>query len=211
MLEELPEETFSSPTYRLANKGDYAITLAEMGIDAVGVEEILGLLKEGGLTGTPDEYLDGPFKYRPFHKADKTRFSDGSFRVFYSSLEPETAKAEAEHYNLRCLLGDASGSRTIYFQLIQCAFSGVIKDLRAQLARWPFLIEEDDAYDRCNSIGGEAHVSGLDGLLTQSARKVEGTNLPVFKRDSLSNPEIRGSCAFEFDPISKAIGMHHSA
>ena len=68
-----------------------------MGLDAEDVDEILEFLGERRGWANGQRLLDASFAPKPQLEARKiaaTRFSDGSIRVFYSSLEPETAELE---------------------------------------------------------------------------------------------------------------------
>ena len=68
-------------------------------------------------------------------------------------------------------------------------------------ADWPDLTHDSD-YGFCNSLGTEAVAAGLDGLLTPSARRSDGTNLPVFRRHAISNPVVHALVAMTLDPSS---------
>ena len=69
------------------------------------------------------------------------------------------------------------------------------------LADWPDLTH-DSEYGFCNGLGAEAVATGLDGLLTPSARRPNGTNLPVFKRPAVSNPLVHALVSMTLEPSS---------
>ncbi len=71
---------------------------------------------------------------------------------------------------------------------------------------WPDLTHDSD-YHFCNDLGAEAEASDLDGLLTPSARRLNGTNLPVFRRRAVSNPVIHGLVAVTLDPSSGEVAV----
>ena len=61
-------------------------------------------------------------------------------------------------------------------------------------AEWPKLTHDHD-YELCNRLGAEAVAMKpmkLDGLLAPSARKKDGTNVPVFTRKAIHNPRGNG-------------------
>jgi hypothetical protein len=95
-------------------------------------------------------------------------------------------------------------SKRVFYRRVRCQFSGQVNDLRSKTEEWAFFVA-DDGYDECNKIGAEAHASGIDGLLTTSARRREGTNLPVFQRGSLSGVALEGYRVFEFDPTTNDV------
>lgn len=198
MLEAINETRFEDSVYRFVNQSEHVKVLTDMGLDAIGITEMVTLLRERGLTDDPIEILDGPFAPKPLLKPIQTRFSDGRMRVFYSALEPETAEAEVLHWYMKPLLGGASPLRA-YYRRATCTFNGYVKDLRPWVDQWPFLTA-DDGYDACNTLGTEAATSGLDGLLSRSARRVQGTTLPIFSRSSLEHAHIEEYHAFDYDP-----------
>ena len=168
---------------------------------------MLDLLASRGISDTPEDLLDGPFGPKPQLRklGDRTRFSDGSFPVFYSSLEMETAEIEVQFWFLKHIT-EPTKRRTAYYSRFSCRFDGSIKDLRSALANWPELTD-DNGYDFCNSVGAEAMTAGLDGLVTPSARTTRGTNLPVFSRHALSNPSVYGPVALTLDPSTGQVAL----
>ena len=72
---------------------------------------------------------------------------------------------------------------------------------------WPDLTHDSD-YRFCNDLGTEAAASGLDGLLTPSARRANGTNLPVFRRRAVSNPVVQAVVAMTLDPSSGEVVLN---
>ena len=156
------------------------------------------LLAAVGREATADELCDAPF--RPKRKLRRrTRYSDGTFPVFYSSLAPETAEAEVGYW-LPVVMGRPKTARTIYYLRLECTFSGREKDLRAKVSAWPNLVHEAD-YTFCNQLGAEARKLGLDALVVPSARHV-GANLPVFGRHAIREAELGDAVALAYDPVS---------
>lgn len=156
------------------------------------------LLAAVGREATADELSDAPF--RPKRKLRRqTRYSDGTFPVFYSSLEPETAEAEVGHW-LPDVMGRPRTVRTFYYVRLECTFSGLEKDLRTKTSEWPDLVHEAD-YTFCNRLGAEAQRLDLDGLVVPSARH-PGANLPVFRRAAIVEAELGDAVAVTYDPVS---------
>lgn len=200
MLESIPTATLRLRVFRLANQGSVSEFLQEQGLDERSIDEIKVLLQSRGVDDSLEELCDAPFRPKPrLKKAGyATRFSDGSFPVLYTSLEAETAENEIKHWFLK-FAGSPAGQRTAYYSRFACDFIGTAKDLRPERPKWPGLTHDSD-YLFCNRLGVEAVNLRLDGLLTPSARRTTGTNLPVFARRSISNP---GDCvlvAVTYDP-----------
>ena len=170
--------------------------MAELRLDPQSSNELRELLAASDQGTDLDELLDGPF--RPKRRLrHRTRFSDGSFPVFYSSLDSATAEAEMQYWFPR-YSGRPQTPRTAYYRRFSCTFDGIEKDLRAKISDWPDLIHDND-YSFCNQLGAEARRLEVDGLVTLSARH-EGANLPVFARQAVSDPELEGGVAMTYYP-----------
>lgn len=207
MLESIPTITLRRRVFRLANQKSLSEFLLEQGIDERGAREIRVLLQSRGVGDPLEELCDAPFRTKPrLRKLGRvTRFSDGSFPVFYASLEAETAEAEIQHW-FPIFAGRPTQRRTAYFSRFACDFDGATKDLRPKESKWPKLVHDSD-YRFCNKLGAEAMQLGLDGLLTPSARRKTGTNLPVFTRDSISNPDDLVLRAVTYDPVTGKVSL----
>ena len=178
----------------------------KLGLDAQSWEELERFVGRRWPSENLAELCDAPF--RPRRRSRKpTRFSDGSFPVFYSSLDGATAEAEVRHW-LPSYIGKPQKSRTAYYQRLVCTFEGSERDLRPQVAHWPDLVHDSD-YRFCNQLGAEAVRLGIDGLVTPSARRVGGVNLPVFKRQAISNPKLEDAVAMTYHPDTGAVTVEN--
>jgi hypothetical protein len=204
VLEAIALQHFASSIYRFSNTGSLIETAKGMSIDPDGFVELRELLRTSGVPiDDPSEVLDGPFKPKPFFRY-RTRFSDGSIKIFYSSIESETAAAEADHFVGKWILGGASTSTQVFLRLTKCDFAGDVKDLRAKAVDWHFLTSNDWGIE-CAEIGADAASGGVHGLLTVSARRLTGTNLPVFRRECLSNAVDTEYRVFTIDSATGAV------
>lgn len=175
MLGEIRSQRSRRQVFRMANLPGIEDFLAQLELDEQGSDEVRTLLSASGFGLELDDLLDGPF--RPRRKLRiRTRFSDGSFSVFYSSLDSSTDEAEVS----------------------SCIFDGIEKDLRPKIEAWPDLVHDND-YSFCNQLGSEAMRTDLDALVTWSARH-PGANVPVFRRRAVSNPKLLGVIAVTYDP-----------
>ena len=203
MLKSIPIRSVRTKVFRLASyRGDEEF-LQEIGASEEIIDEMMALLASTGTTDSLKELCDDPFK--PKRRlygtgyAEKTRFSDGSFPVFYSSLEPWTAEAEIQYWFPKRFAGKPTRRRTALYSRFTCDFDGIVKDLRPMQAKWQKLTHDSD-YRFCNRLGSEAKTTGLDGLLAPSARCAGGTNVPVFARRAISNPGDHALVAMTYDP-----------
>ena len=205
MLDRLPRVESDRQVFRLASLPEDEQFLAELDLDTQGREELTELLAEAGSVARLDELLDGPFRQR--RKARPSRFSDGSFPVLYTSLEAATAEAEVAHW-LPTRVGSPSIPRVVYYSLFSCAFEGSEIDLRPEVEDWPELVHESD-YSLCNRIGAEARSLEIDGLVTWSARRESGANVPVFSRKAVSRPSPKRLVALTYEPSSQKVSVQY--
>ena len=202
MLEEVHDQQGRRQVVRLANIPVEDDFVAELGLDAQSRAELGRLLAGLGRSGSLDELCDAPF--RPRRRLRKpSRFSDGSFPVFYSSLNAATAEAEVRHWLPR-YIGKPNKPRTAYYQRFTCTVEGIEKDARPRLAHWPNLVHDSD-YGFCNQLGAQAVHLDIDGLVTPSARHSGGANLPVFKRQAISNPKLDDAVAVTYHPDTDTV------
>lgn len=204
LLDEIPTAHNHRQIYRLASLPRDNEFLADLGLDALGEREMRDLLVASGYgDGTSLEQLcDAPF--RPKRRLVRTRYSNGSYPVFYSALDPATATAEVAHWFRKGFGGRPQNQRSAYYRRFTCLFEGQEKDLRNKQSEWPDLVHDSD-YAFCNRIGAEAVRLGLDGLVVPSVRWENGSNLPVFKRSAIRDPESQDLMKITLDPRTNAI------
>ena len=178
--------------------------MAELQLDAEGVDELRKILVEDRRTDSLEELLDGPFRQKRRFKR-QTRFSDGSFPVFYSSFDAPTVEAEVKHW-LPSYIGQPRNPRTVYYQRFSCTFDGVEKDLRSKIKDWPQLMESSD-YTFCNRIGAEARTLEVNALVTLSVRHIAGINLPIFSRETIGEPRSEAFVAMTYNPTTGTVSV----
>ena len=206
MLEDLPRQTSRRQIFRLTAIPPDSDFLAELGFDKQGTAELRALLEQRSQGANLEELCDAPFRRK--HKLRRrTRFSDGSFPVFYSSLDAATAEAEVRHW-LPTIIGQPKHPRTVHYRRFSCAFVGIEKDLRPKIQEWPLLVHDND-YTFCNELGAEANRLEIDALVTPSARH-EGSNLPVFTRKSISDPNVEAFVALTYLPDPGEVAVDRS-
>lgn len=206
MLEKLRIQKGHAKVFRLGQFSQVNDHLDSLQLDAQSRNELDELAKASRSKGGLKHLVDASFRRKRKFKR-QTRFSNGSFPVFYSSLESATAKAEISHW-IPEFLGKPKTPRKARFILFSCLFEGRRIDLRSKTAKWPDLIHESD-YSFCNRTGAEAVRMKLDGLVTFSARRPNGVNLPVFSRNALSNPEFLTLVEFNYDPGTSKVSISH--
>jgi hypothetical protein len=140
----------------------------------------------------------------PFRNWMKSRYSDGSFGVWYGSDTIETTAYETAFHWRFGLLEDAgfvepgiSVERSVY--QIRC--DAALLDLRDSITSFPALIHPTD-YTFTQQVGARLNHEGHPGLTTKSAR-CGGDMYAMFNRNVLSNP--RHSCYLTYTTIESGI------
>lgn len=156
--------------------------LEDRGVDDEAISEILPeLARELSNVNNLNALIDYCFDH-----PSAGRFSDGTFGVFYSALEEETAIAE-KRYHASAKAAEDGLSRT--FVLMRCFFDGEYEELVGQEEISPYLVA-DDGYPACCERARESIARGVQCFLTGSARRPGGVCSPVFVRSSLTGPVI---------------------
>jgi hypothetical protein len=196
MLEKMPKSNHSCDAIRLANLTHLGSFAAKMGLTIDEVAEVIAFERDN----VTKELMDGPFERKP-KLGNKfgglSRFSDGDWPVFYAATGRDTAAKECSYHYGRKAAGDADARRPIHYSVLRCGYAGETVDLVPQLPTWPDLVSED--YTFCNQLGKEAYEGGLGGFLAPSARHPGGTNVPAFRRNTLSEPEIAGTARLSYE------------
>ena len=134
-----------------------------------------------------------PFKHRPV-----SRFSDGSYGVWYGSESVETTVYESAFHWYRGVVSDAGFER---FEVIaervvySVACGAALLDIRQATDTYSDLLHPSD-YTFCQSVGARIHREGHPGLLTRSVRRATGENVCIFNPAVLSKP--RSHCQLTY-------------
>lgn len=127
----------------------------------------------------------------PFKHWQTSRFSDGSFGVWYGCDAVETSVFESTYHWYRGLLCDAGFEKEIVIgerKLYSVACDAALLDFRqAAHEKYPDLLHKTN-YTFAQSIGARIHREGHPGLLTASVRYPSGESYAVFNPAVLSNP-----------------------
>jgi RES domain. len=155
-----------------------------------------------------------PVIYRPFEESEwfnaigwpfrywsASRFSDGSFGVWYGSDSVETTVYETAYHWYTGLLADAGfqherviAERKVYTVACQAA----MLDFRRLTPEYPDLLHPTD-YSQAQRVGARIHHEGHPGLLIQSARHAEGENVAVFNPGVLANPRMKCNLSYRLE------------
>jgi hypothetical protein len=149
----------------------------------------------------PPYQSDTPILHRPFEDANwfnaiawpfthwqSSRFSDGSFGVWYGCDGVETSVYETVYHWVRFLADagfdtlDVVGERKLY----RVACHAALLDFRPLVSQHPGLVHPND-YREAQAVGARLHREGHPGLVTVSVRRAAGHNVVVLNPIVLSN------------------------
>ena len=137
----------------------------------------------------------------PFKNWQASRFSDGSFGVWYGCDSVEATVYESAYHWYRWLLSDAGyekeqvvGERKLYSVTCDAA----LLDFRQVFHEYPDLVHKTD-YTYAQSVGGRIHREGHPGLLIPSVRYQSGESYVVFNPAVLSNPRLNCQLTYRLD------------
>ena len=148
----------------------------------------------------------------PFKNWQASRFSDGSYGVWYGCNSVEATVYESVYHWYRWLLSDAGfekysviGERKLYSVTCDAA----LLDFRGLATDYPALLHKTD-YAYAQSVGARIHREGHPGLVIPSVRWSEGENYVVFNPDVLSNPRFNCQLTYRVDGgdvvVEKGVG-----
>jgi hypothetical protein len=126
----------------------------------------------------------------PFKHWQASRFSDGSFGIWYGCATAETTVYETTHHWVNGFLADAGFERERVIgerKLFKVACDAALLDFRPLVDQFPKLVHKTD-YRDAQQIGARLHREGHPGLVTASARQAGGENYAILNPAVLSNP-----------------------
>jgi hypothetical protein len=129
----------------------------------------------------------------PFQHWQSSRYSDGSFGVWYGGDSVEATVYETAYHWYHGVLLDAEGYSdepvVIERKVYNVACDALILDLRPRVDNFPALLHKHD-YAFTHQVGARLQREGHPGLVTPSARYLEGLVYVVFNDAVLTNPRV---------------------
>ncbi|WP_348765022.1 RES family NAD+ phosphorylase [uncultured Salinisphaera sp.] len=118
-----------------------------------------------------------------------SRFSDGSFGVFYAAKSEATAVRETVFHRERFLADSAQPPMTIEMRVYQVALDGRLRDLRDEAAAQPLL--DAHSYVAAQHYGVQVYAAGESGIVYPSVRDPGGECVAAMRARALS-PAVQG-------------------
>jgi len=159
------------------------------------------LPREEWIFGNNVSYLMAPF----FHlNPEGSRFSDGTFGIYYCAKRLETAIAETKYHREVFLRRTNEPPMHIEMREIKAQLKGGLHDVR-NLAREFADVYSPSSYSAGQKLGLELRAKGSYGVLFKSVRDPgSGRNdcAAVFRPKVLSNPEIGAHYIYNWDGLN---------
>jgi len=142
-----------------------------------------------------------PFETEPFMAS---RYGDGTFGVWYGSLDLETTIFETGHHMLTVELG-IEGLREVVIRerAVYLVYAeAILLDLVGREKNFPLLVADD--YSFTQAIGKRVSKEGHPGLLAPSAR-CKGVNIVAFNPAILRDPRPHCYLTYHLDPAARTV------
>lgn len=108
-----------------------------------------------------------------------SRFSDGSYGVFYAARTLETAVAETMHHRARFMAATSEPAMRIEMRCYRTSIRGRLHDLRRG---WSAMLDPDD-YGPPQALARRLRSEGAEGVVYPSVRHAGGECVGVFQPD----------------------------
>lgn len=147
-----------------------------------------------------------PFTTEPFMAS---RYGDGTFPVWYGSLELETTIHETVFHMVRDIENVAGVAKPVVREraVYKVTCRALLLDLEGKEKTYPNLVTA--SYDYTQEIGRRLHREGHPGLLAPSAR-CKGINVVIFNEKVLRDPLNHCYLLYRYDPIQRFVEIERS-
>ena len=115
-----------------------------------------------------------------------SRFSDGSYGVFYCARKRDTAIAETQYHAALFMAATDEPPMRLQMRLYSVQAKGKVADLRQASQAEPRIVDPDD-YAYAQGIGRTLRAQGAQGILYPSVRHPGGECLAAFRTTLLKN------------------------
>lgn len=129
---------------------------------------------------------------------DGSRFTDGTFGVFYAANDLETAIAETRYHRERFMLATAQTHMELDMRVYVIDLAGDLHDLRGQKAAYP-LVYHNDNYAAAQHLAKSLRKDGSNGVAYDSVRRDGGECVAVFRPPLLSNARQERHLCYVWD------------
>jgi hypothetical protein len=116
---------------------------------------------------------------------DGSRFSNGTYGVFYAAQRESTAIAETRYHRARFMRATNQARAELDMRVLSVTVKAPLHDLRGMRAIVPDVYRADD-YAAAQLLGGALRAAGSNGVVYDSVRQDGGRCVGVFRPRALS-------------------------
>jgi hypothetical protein len=127
-----------------------------------------------------------------------SRFSDGTYGVFYAANDLATAIAETKHHRERFMRATAQAHMELDMRVYLIDFEDALHDLRGQRSTYP-LIYHNDNYSGGQHLARALRNDGSNGIAYDSVRRDGGECVAVFRPRLLANSRQERHLCYVWD------------
>ena len=140
-------------------------------------------------------YVMAPFAYRT-----PSRFSDGTFGIFYAGLDEETAIREVAFHRARFLESTREPPSVLEQNLLRAKVTGNLTDLRGEVAAHPEWYDPDPSrYGPAQVLGARLRQAGETGLAFASVRRPGGQCVGILRPKAVSACRLSRPFSYYWD------------
>lgn len=187
---------------RVADPGDLEAVVA---VESLTNDRIRDQVGELGLV-PPEDRVSGPgtsvimaaFTHR---NPEGSRFSNGSYGVFYAGADLETAVAETRHHRERFMRATAEPAMELDMRAYLTDVDGELHDLRGMQEAYPTVYHPED-YSAGQALGGTLRAQSAWGIVYDSVRRADSECIAAFRPPILSNGRQGPQLSYVWDGAS---------
>lgn len=144
---------------------------------------------------TADETVLASFVY-----SGPSRFTDGSFGVYYAGFERETAIAESRFHTERFLAQSHVPATNVFKRVLRAKISGLYDDVRRLARTNPVYAPDPDAYGDAQAYGLRTYARNRDdGIVYRSVRHEGGTCVVAFRPRLITGCKTDAMLLYAYD------------
>ncbi len=172
---------------RVASEKDFDALYALESMTNNRIRNDLGYLeivpKEDRVYGAGSTIVMAPFTHI---NPEGSRFSDGSYGIYYAAKTLNTSIAETVYHTEKFLRATKEEPIKIEKRVYSASIKGKCKDVRNVSLKLK-KIYDPNSYIESKKFGKKVKEEGLDALIYRSVRDAKGTCIAVFKPKAISN------------------------
>lgn len=127
-----------------------------------------------------------------------SRFSDGSYGVYYAGRKLVTAVAETRHHRERFLAATNEGPIEVEMRVILADMDGKLRDIRGIAQALPGVYDPDH-YGAAQNLARQLRGQGAGGIAYDSVRDPGGECIAIFRPPLLANARQERHLAYCWD------------